>query len=85
MYQRFESGIAGFRSNTAHRLLLKSAARAVRSVICVKASVKPVRAAISSRISGKSTRGSLVATASRKAKSDGWRFFQVIETDNEAP
>ena len=57
--------------NTAQRLVLKSAARAVRSVMCVKASVKPVRAAISSRISGKSTRGSLVATASRKAKSDG--------------
>ena len=33
--------------------------------------MKPVRAAISSRISGKSTRGSLAATASRKAESEG--------------
>jgi len=51
--------------------MFKSAARAVRSVRWVKWSVKAVLEAIFSRISGKSTRGSLAATASRKAKSEG--------------
>ena len=71
MYQRFKTGITGFGQQDRAKagVQVRGACGALGEV---GKRVGETRAgAISSRISGKSTRGSLAATASRKAKSDG--------------
>ena len=57
---------------------MMSSARALRSLICAKASVKPVLTAISSMISGSSARGIRAATSGAQCL-QGRRVIDLVE------